>query len=300
MNIGYLGNGPLAAATVHRLIVEHRVTVFCAPDNREFEGSGAAVAESLSHLASSCDVIFIGSESQAEVHEALLASDGLAQAISSGKIVIDQTPGDPDQTRAMADELRKRGVVLLDAPIHYERLDAVPDTAAILCGGPVEAVESVRPLLESICPKVVYCGDTGSGQAARLVVAAVAACNRLVTYECAAVGVKNGLAIEHMATVLNRSSGYNSASARILPVLATGGRTADVSLGTVVEDLKMASQLAMRRGAPMLVANLASCIIEGAATKLGATSSLDEIARIVEAAAGIDFEDAQTWGTGTA
>lgn len=297
MNIGYFGNSPLAAAAARRLIEEHRVIVFGPVGNRALEESGAAVAENLAHLARSCDVIFIGLGSQAEVREALFASDGLAQALSAGKIVIDQTPGDPDQTRTIADELRKRDVVLLDAPIHYERVDATPDTAAIMCGGPVDTVESVRPLLESICPKVVYCGDTGNGQATRLVVAAVAACNRLVTYECAAVGVQNGLAIEHMATVLNRSSGYNSASARILPVLATGGRIADVSLGAVVEDLKMASRLAMRCGAPMLVANLASCIIEGAATELGASSSLDEIARIFEAAAGIDFEDAKTWAT---
>lgn len=298
MNIGYLGNSPIATAAARTLIEGHRVIVFGPIYNRTLEESGAVVAENLAHLARSCDVIFIGLSSQAEVREALFASDGLAQALSAGKIVIDQTPGDPDQTRAIGDELRKRGVVFLDAPIHCERADAMPDTAAIMCGGPIDRVESVRPLLEAICPKVIYCGDTGSGQAARLVVAAVAACNRLVTYECAAVGVQNGLAIEHMATVLNRSSGYNSASARILPVLATGGRTADVSLGAVVEDLKMASRLAMRCGAPMLVANLASCILESAATELGATSGLDEITRIFEAAAGIDFKDEKTWGTG--
>ncbi len=180
---------------------------------------------------------------------------------------------------------------MLDAPIHCERIDAMPEASAIMCGGPHDAVQSVRTILEAICPKIVHCGDTGSGQAARLVVAAVAACNRLITYECATVGVKNGLTIEHMAAVLDRSSGSNSATARVLPVLATAQPTTDVPLAAVAEDLTRASRLAMRSGAPMLVANLACAMVETAAAQLGADATLDALARTFEAGAGIRFQD---------
>lgn len=266
MNAGYVGDGPLAAAAARRLAQTHEV-------------ARAGAAANLHQLARNCGVIFICAASQSEAREALFSSKGLAQGLAPGKIVIDQTPGDPDQTRANAHELRKQGVVLLDAPIHCERIDAMPEATAITCGGPAEVLASVRPLLECISPKVVYCGDTGNGQAARLVICAVAACNRLVTYECAAVGVKNGLAMEHMAEVLNRSSGYNSAAARVLPVLASGGQTTDTTLGAIVEDLRLASRLAMRCGAPLLVANVGRYIFEAAAAELGAAASLDAVAR---------------------
>lgn len=256
---------------------------------------GAEGAENLAQLARDCDVIFLGLATQEEVRAALFGPAGLAPALAAGKIVIDQSAGEPDQSAQLGAELDKIGVVLLDAPIHTESTATLPETAAILCGGPAGAVARLRPLLESICPVVIHCGDAGAGQATRLVVAAVAACNRLVTYECAAVGVQNGLAIEHMAKVLNGSSGYNSGSARILPVLASGGDTADVTLGAVAADLKMASRLAMRCGAPLMVANLAGSILEGAASELGDASGYDEARKIVEAAAGISFQDARTW-----
>lgn len=253
MKIGYVGDGPLAAAAARRLAQSH--SLVHAP------------------AAAKCDVIFICAASQSEARDALFSL-----GLSSGKIVIDQTPRDPDETRANAQEFRKHGVVLLDAPIHCERTEAMPEATAITCGGPAEAFASVRPLLECITPKVVYCGEAGSGQAARLVICAVAACNRLVTYECAAVGVKNGLAMEHMAEVLNRSSGYNSAAARVLPALASGGRTTDTTLGAMIEDLGLASRLAMRCGAPLLVANVGRSIFELAAAELGANASLDALA----------------------
>lgn len=251
MRIAYVGTGPLADAAARRLARAHEVA-----------RAGAG----------NCAVIFLCAASQSE---ALLSLQGLA----AGQIVIDQTPGDPDQARANADELREKGVVLLDAPIHCEHVDAMPEATAITCGGPAEVFAAVRPILECICPKVVYCGDTGSGQAARLVIAAVAACNRLVTYECAAVGLANGLALEHLAEVLNRSSGYNSAAARVLPALARGGKTADIALGAIVEELRLASRLAARCGAPLLLANVGRSIFEAAAAELGTTASLDELAR---------------------
>ena len=241
MRLGYVGDGPLAAAAARRLAQLHEVV-----------RAGAW----------NCDVVFTCGASQEE----LLSS--------TAKIVIDQTPRDPHQTRAIADELRRRGAVLLDAPIHCERIDAMPEATAITCGGPAEVVATVRPLLECICPKVVYCGDTGSGQAARLVIGTVAACNRLVTYECAAVGLKNGLARENMAEVLNRSSGYNSA----LSVLESSGRTTDITLGDMIEELRMASRFAMHCGAPLLLANVGRGVFEAAAARRGTAASLDELA----------------------
>ena len=109
----------------------------------------------------------------------------------------------------------------------------------------------------------------------RLVVAAIAACNRLITYECAAMGAKNGLTIADMATVLNKSSGYNSASARVLPALAANEQTADVTLGSWANDLRKASALGMRYGAPMLIATMARSTLDAASNRLGESATVD-------------------------
>jgi len=285
MKVGYVGGERIGAAVMGRLAGAHEVIALTGSD----AGSSAWTGNRLA--VRDCDAIIISLTLHDEVRDALLGSGGIAKELGKGKVIIDQTPADPDQARILSKELLSQGVVVLDAPIHCENVDAMPEGAAIMCGGPSDAFDAMRPLLESICPKVIYCGESGNGQAARLVVGAVAACNRLITYECASVGVKNGLAIEHMATVLNKSSGYNSASARVLPVLAAGGRTTDTSLEIVADELKLASRMAMRCGAPLLVANVAASMYEGAAKALGEKATLDDMSRIFEVSAGVDFED---------
>jgi 3-hydroxyisobutyrate dehydrogenase len=272
--IAYIGTGPLVAVLMRRLQSTHEVVAFPS-------AAGASVAESR--------VVVLNMRSDGDVEDALFGTGGLANRFARGTIVIDQSPGDPDETRRRAGVLRERGVSLVDAPIHCERFDTYPEAAALVCGGASAAIDAVRSVLESLCPKVVHCGDSGNGRACHLVVCAVAACNRLVTLECATIGIKNGLSLGDMATVLDASSGYNSAIARVLPALDSGGRTADVELGASVTDLKLAAELGKRCSAPMLVANLVCSNFEGAANVLGNDATIDAMSRMYEAAAGVTF-----------
>ena len=78
--------------------------------------------------------------------------------------------------------------------------------------------------------KVIHFGATGSGHTARLLVGAAADLQPMATCEGAAAGFSNGLSIADMALVLNRSSGVNSGTERVLPHIGTGGRTTDMPL----------------------------------------------------------------------
>lgn len=290
MNVGYMGSGWLAAAAASRLAAAREIVVWGSIADAM---TGRIVrADTPAQLARRCNVVFIDLATREAFTNALFGPDGMASSLAAGTIVVDQSLADPDDTRALAARLAERGVVLLDAPIHCELATELSGTAAILCGGPRDAIDTVRPLLEIICPKIVHCGDSGSGHAMRIVTGAVAACNRLLTYECAAVGLTNGVALQDLATVITQSSGYNSATARVLPVLAAGGRTADAQLGAEAAALRLAARLARRTGAPMVVATLVGSLVESAAAAYGAETTLDALARIHETGAGIRFGDA--------
>jgi 3-hydroxyisobutyrate dehydrogenase len=92
---------------------------------------------------------------------------------------------------------------------------AVAGTIAIICGGPADAIASA-PVLESISPNTST-AETGNGHVAKLIQNAVASCNRLLTYEAAAMAVKYGLKLADVATVINKSTGWSGATERILP-----------------------------------------------------------------------------------
>jgi 3-hydroxyisobutyrate dehydrogenase len=256
-------------------------------DNGSLRCDGAEQVDSAANLARGVDVVVLCTDSDDEREALLRNPDWLKASSSENQVLIDMGQGDPDDTRSLARDLGEIGITLVDAPLHTENTAAVPEASAIFFGGAAAVLESVQGILEAVCPKVIHCGDAGSGHAMRLVIAAIAACNRLITYECAAMGVKNGLTIADMATVLNKSSGYNSASARVLPALGANKRTANITLGSWANDLRKASAVGMRYGAPMLIATMARSTLDAASNRLGETATVDRLAEIWEVDSGL-------------
>lgn len=283
--IGLAGSGEIAAFIARQLAKTYSVRILDT-GNVSLHCDGAVEVDSAANLAKGADVVVLCTDSD-EVREALIRRPDWLKTSPAERILIDMGQGDPDDTKSLAKDLSEMGVALVDAPLHTENTAAIPEASAILFGGPATVLDSVRGILETVCPTIIHCGDTGSGHAMRLVVAAIAACNRLITYECAAMGAKNGLTMADMATVLNRSSGYNSASARVLPALAENKRTANVTLGNWAQDLRKASAVGMRYGAPMLIATMARSTLDAASNRLGESSTVDRLAEIWEIDAGL-------------
>lgn len=282
MKLGYIACTELGGILSGRLGASHPLHLL------ECKEATAAMA-GLPELAALCDVIFICAESDHRVRELIFGDGGVVAGLASGKIIVDQTPGEPELARKLASELAAKGVHFLDAPVHSEHAGMIPESSALLCGGPKQAFEAVRPVLESIVPEVVHFGDAGQGQTARILVSTVATCNRMITYECAAMGYKNGLTVQDMGMVLSCCSGSSSGVTRVLPALVARRASSDASLRDIARDLESASVLAKACGAPLLMPDLVNHLIKAAVGELGQEASFDAIVEMVESAAGIDF-----------
>jgi 3-hydroxyisobutyrate dehydrogenase len=292
--IGYIGLGAMGGALARRLMLSHELTVFDAQRDltNAFTTEGAIPAPDLKTLARECDVIMICVPTSEIVREVVFGEGGLAEELAPGKIIVDQTTGDPGITRSIAADLEKRGVSVVDAPVSGGPAGASAGTIAVMCGGDTEPYAMVKPILESISPNVVYCGKIGNGHTAKIINNAVASCNRLLTYEVAALGVRYGLRIADMDTVINKSSGCSYATERILPVLSKAGKTANFQLQLMTKDLNLAAKLANDCGVPMLIGNVVRSLFEAGTNELGARANLDEMARRFESAACVTFEGA--------
>jgi 3-hydroxyisobutyrate dehydrogenase len=285
MQIGYIGKTPASAVLAQRLLQGgHQVSVLADAEMRAVSKVGAQVANSMSELARRCDVIFLDAGTAVQVRELVLGVDGLSQGLRDGHIVVDQTVGDPKLTAELATDLQKLGVALVDAPVHCELLAELSEFGVVLCGGSEDAQRTVRPLLDLLCKKVVSFGSVGKGHTARLLLGALAASNRLITLEGAAMGMKNGLSVRDMATVLNRCSGASAATARVLPGLGAAATTSDQTLESVVEELRLTVKLAMRLGAPVLLPQLVHGLLCAEANAFGPQVGMDESSRMFERA----------------
>jgi 3-hydroxyisobutyrate dehydrogenase len=217
------------------------------------------------------------------------ALDEASASLGEGTIVADLTPGDPADAQVLAKSLAERGIAFVDAPMHCEHLGRFPAEAAFLCGGTRQALAGVVPVLERLGAKVVVCGEIGAGHVARAIVGAVAVCNRLITLEGAGMGFRNGLTVSDMGTVLERCSGSNSGTARVLPAIAEGRTTADMRLTDAAADLALCVRLARRAGAPALIATQAYSQVLGASSTAGPDATLDDLRVLVESGSGFRF-----------
>jgi 3-hydroxyisobutyrate dehydrogenase len=286
--VGVVGSGTVAKVVAQRLSAFCRVVALEPHGGRRtLDLDGVDVLDSLEALAKRTSLVLV-----AEAHcrsDRLPLADELAALLPRGSTIVNLMAGDPAQAQDQAKDLAARGIAFVDAPIHCEQLARFPEHAAFLCGGPAATLADLKPLLERIGAKVVLCGDVGAGHAARAVVAGVALCNRLVTLESAAMGYKNGLSVTDMATVLNRCSGANSGTARVLPAMPERQPTADTPLAEVAAELALCSQIARRVGAPVLIANDAASLVRGASRALAADATMDDLRSLVEIASTLEF-----------
>lgn len=293
MELGYIGLGAMGGALARRLMLSHKLRVLdLRPEVlTEFADNGAIPAQDGASLARESDIILLCLPRSADVRDAIFGPGGLAEGLDSGKIIIDQTSGNPDETRAMAAELAKKGVTMIDAPVSGGPAGADAGTIAIMVGGAVETFDTIKPYLESISPNVMHCGDIGNGHVVKLVNNTMAACNRLAMLEAVAMGRKYGLSLEVINEVINKSSGRSGASERGLPAMIEGVPSSNFAMALMLKDVTLATQLGMNCGAPMLLHNIARGMLQNGLHLCGPDANTDDTAQLIEAMADMKFRE---------
>ena len=292
MEIGYVGLGAMGGALARRLMLSKKLHVLdLRPEVVEtFAGNGAIPAQNGAALAQTCDVVMLCLPRSSNVRQAIFGEGGLIEGLEPGKILVDQTSGDPDETRAMAADLAEKGITLIDAPVSGGPEGADAGTIAIMVGGPVEAFEKVKPVLEAISPNIDHCGDIGNGHVVKLVNNTIAACNRLAMYEAVAMGRKYGLSLQTMSDVINKSSGRSGATERALPAMLEGKQASNFAIGLMLKDVGLATKLGNNCGAPMMLANIARGLLQAGTYELGESANLDDITAQIEAWADVKLK----------
>ena len=170
IKVGYIGLGlmgkPIATNILNAgfpLIVHNRSREVVG----EMEKLGAEPADNPAEVARQVDVVFTNLPDSPDVELVALGKDGIIDGAHNGLILVDNSTITPASARKIADELGKSGVLCLDAPVSGGDIGAQKRTLAIMVGGPEEALEKVRPILEVIGKSITHVGKSGAGQIAK-------------------------------------------------------------------------------------------------------------------------------------
>ncbi len=170
MDVGFIGLGtmgrPMAShlqAAGHRLFLQD-----VGPIVPELVAAGGVVCKSGKQVAEQSDVIIIMVPDTPDVDAVLFGSNGVAEGLSKGKIVVDMSSISPLATKEFAKKINTRGADYLDAPVSGGEVGAKAASLTIMVGGPERAFNIVKPLFEKMGKNVTLVGGNGDGQTTKV------------------------------------------------------------------------------------------------------------------------------------
>jgi 3-hydroxyisobutyrate dehydrogenase len=296
VRIGYLGLGAMGGALSAHLARAHDLTVIDRNPAAvaALVAKGAKAANSAAELARDCDIILLCLPRTSDVRDALFGSGGLAEGLALGKLVIDQTSGNPGQTAKIAADLAKLGVQMMDAPVSGGIPAAQAGKVTIIASGPDAVWLRAEPVLRAMADKVFRCSPrVGDGQALKLVNNAIGAGYRMATLELVALGRAAGLGLAPMVAALNTGPTANFTSRNMLVGLVEGRSTTNFALSLMVKDLNEALALGVATGSSMPMTAGARGLMQMGLHLLGKDAKLDDVIPLTERLAGVSLSGEQ-------
>jgi 3-hydroxyisobutyrate dehydrogenase len=289
MQIGYVGIGNMGGALAARLQLGHPLVVFDPSETamRSMAEKGARLAGSLRELAAECDVTFLCLPTSRHVREVIFGENGLSHALKPGTLIVDQTTGDPNETRAMAAELAKKGIDLIDAPVSGGKMGAEAGTIAIMVGAEQAQYDRVLPILKAISPNIFHAGGVGNGHVIKLVNNLMSTVQRVLSFEAVSLAAKNGVDPGIATDILLASGGRNAYLEKLMkPRVLEGKLNVGFTLGLAHKDVRLACQLGMDSGVPMFLGNITRELYQTCISEMGRDNQVDTIGLMYDRLAG--------------
>ena len=143
----------------------------------EVVAAGAKGVKSGAEVAAECDTIITMVPNSPHVRAACLGEGGIAEAAKPGTVVIDMSSIDPVESKKIGAELAEKGIELMDAPVSGGEPKAIDGTLSVMVGGKKETFDKYYELLMQMAGSVVYVGELGSGNVAKLANQVIVALN---------------------------------------------------------------------------------------------------------------------------
>ena len=180
MKVGFIGLGIMGKPMSKNLLkAGYELVVFDFNKDavNEVTGCGAVSAASGREVAEQCEVVITMVPNSPHVRAAVLGENGVADGAKPGTVLIDMSSIDPTESKAIGAELAKKGIDMLDAPVSGGEPKAIDGTLSVMVGGKKELFDKYYDMLMVMAGSVVYVGELGSGNVAKLANQIVVAVN---------------------------------------------------------------------------------------------------------------------------
>ncbi|MEX3931496.1 3-hydroxyisobutyrate dehydrogenase [Paraburkholderia phymatum] len=277
MKIAFIGLGNMGAPMALNLLKSgHALNVFDlnAHAVQLLTDAGATAATSPKAASTDAESVITMLPAAAHVKAVLTGEEGILAGIAKNVTIVDSSTIDPASVKAFAELAKQNGNTFVDAPVSGGTGGAAAGTLTFMVGGSAQVYEQVKPVLASMGKNIVHCGDTSTGQVAKI-------CNNLVlgitmagVSEAMALGEALGIDPKVLGGIINTSTGrcwssdtYNPFPGVIESAPSTRGYTGGFGTDLMLKDLGLATDAAKLARQPVYLGALAQQLYQTMSTK---------------------------------
>lgn len=169
LKVGFIGLGLMGNPMALNILKKgFTLSVYNRSEKRleSFKKEGVTIAQTPKELADSVDVIITMITGPKDVEAIYLGKDGVGETTNKQLIAIDMSTIGPTAIKHIAKHVSFK---LLDAPVTGSTYKAKTGELTIFIGGDTAAYETAKPVLEAMGTNLQYMGESGSGQAIKLI-----------------------------------------------------------------------------------------------------------------------------------
>jgi 3-hydroxyisobutyrate dehydrogenase len=262
--IGFIGLGLMGQAFTKRLVESgFKVAGYdiVADKVKTAAGHGVMPASSPAAVAQASDIILVCVTSTHAVEEAVLGKGGVAETSGAGKILVDHSTTEIDETKRFAGELAKRaGMAWVDAPVSGGPTAAAAGTLAIMAGGEEAAIRKVEPVMAKLAARFTHMGPVGAGQVTKMINQVLVLTNYCVIAEALRLGEKCGIDVAKIPEALASGHAGSNLLRDLTPRMVARDFAPRGFARQVLKDLDMVHDLSKDMKAPTPMADQAASL----------------------------------------
>ena len=251
--------------------------------------SGAIVASSPMEVAKMADRIVCLVETTDQANDVICGPEGIIQGASNGSIVICMSTIDPLVAKRIGADLDKKNIRMLDAPVSGGTGRATEATLSVIVGGEKQVFNECQDIFDAVGNNVFHIGELGKGLIMKLINNMLGITNTITLIEGLTIGVKSGIGLETMLSVLKTSSGASAAVDLRVPRIIEDNFEPGGTMDIVYKDQELVTAYAKQIGVPTLMANVSQQVYQMARTAGLNKEDSSAVVKIYENLADVDI-----------
>lgn len=288
--VGFVGLGHMGLPMAINLVkAQHTVSGYDLQQQAldAFALAGGLIAKTLTDVAQQ-EVIITMLQTGEQVKQVYLGEQGLLQQAQAGTLFIDCSTIDVATARDLQRQAKDYHHRAVDAPVSGGVAAATAGNLTFMVGGEEPTFLAAKEVLAAMGKKIIFTGDSGSGQAAKICNNMILGISMIAVSEGFILAEKLGLSHQKLFEVVNNASGQCWVMSKYAPVpdvLENVPANRDYKPGfaaaMMLKDLKLSQNSAQQVGVSTCLAEKATELYQQFINQGGADSDFSAIIKLL-------------------